>query len=96
MDEPVANQYEDEPVFECSAAWPAVDQQQDDSSTSSDVEMPAAAVRGRRTRGVARGRGRSGELGQGRGRGRGQAAADVVVEPGWHKFGYISIIVMCT
>ena len=42
-----------------------------------------AAVRGRRTRGVARGGGRGG--GRGRGRGRGQAAADVVVEPGWHK-----------
>ena len=56
--------------------------------------MPAAAVRGRRTRGVALGRGRGGE--RGKGRGRGQAAADVVVEPGWHKFGNISIIVMCT
>ena len=49
--------------------------------------MTAAAVRGRRTRGVARGRG--GGHGRGRGRGRGQAAADVVVEPGWHKTAHV-------
>ena len=54
---------------------PATDQQQDDSSPNSDVEMPAATVHDYRTRGAA----------HGRVRGRGQAIVHVAVEPGWHE-----------